>query len=92
MSLETSASESEEKDVNQCMFVGEMCLTDCGVKNCALMVLILLMKNLTKSSAFRDDGGEEEDKAIQFKFICIALFTIQIIAKQLYRKLSFYNI
>ncbi len=29
---------------------------------------------------------------IQFKFICIALFTIQIVAKQLYRKLSFYNI
>ncbi len=25
---------------------------------------------------------------VQFKFICIALFTIQIVAKQLYRKLS----
>uniref|UniRef100_A0A8C1SG53 Toll-interleukin 1 receptor (TIR) domain containing adaptor protein n=1 Tax=Cyprinus carpio TaxID=7962 RepID=A0A8C1SG53_CYPCA len=30
--------------------------------------------------------------SIQFKFICIVLFTIQINAKQLYRKLSFYNI
>ncbi len=46
MSLETSASESEEKDVNECMFAGKMCLTDCGVENCALMVLILLVKNI----------------------------------------------
>ncbi len=39
MSLETSsASESEEKDVNECMFAGKMSLTDCGVGNCALMV------------------------------------------------------
>ncbi len=30
--------------------------------------------------------------SIQFKFICIALFMIQIVAKQLCRKLSFYNI
>ncbi len=40
MSLETSSSESEEKDVNECMFAGKMCLTDCGEENCALMVLI----------------------------------------------------
>ncbi len=65
MSLETSASESEEKDVNECKFAGKMCLTDCGVENaqnaqnhCALMVLILLMKNVAKSSAVRvDEGG-----------------------------------
>ncbi len=58
MSLETSASESEEKDVNECMFAGKMCLTDCGVENCALIVLILLMKNMAKSSAVRvDEGG-----------------------------------
>ncbi len=25
---QTSASESEEKDVNECMFVGKMCLTN----------------------------------------------------------------
>ncbi len=42
MGLETSASESEEKDVNECMFAGKMCLTDCGVENYALMVLFLL--------------------------------------------------
>ncbi len=30
--------------------------------------------------------------SIQFKFICIALFMMQVIAKQLYRKLSFYII
>ncbi len=40
MSLETSASESGEKYVNEFMFAGKMCLTDCGVENCALMVLI----------------------------------------------------
>ncbi len=58
MSLETSASESEEKDVNKCMFAGKMCLTDFGVENCALMVLILLMKNVAKSSVVRvDEGG-----------------------------------
>ncbi len=58
MSLETSASESEEKDVNKCMFAVKMCLTDFGVENCALMVLILLMKNMAKSSAVRvDEGG-----------------------------------
>ncbi len=56
--METSASESEEKDVNECVFAGKMCLTDCGVENCALMVLILLMKNVAKSSAVRvDEGG-----------------------------------
>ncbi len=63
MSLETSAWESEEKDVNECMFAGKMFWTDCGVENCALMVLILLMKNVAKSSAVRVDeaggGGQE---------------------------------
>ncbi len=57
MSLETSASENEEKDVNECMFAGKMCLTDCGVENCALMVLILLMKNVAKSLVVRVDKG-----------------------------------
>ncbi len=58
MSLETSASESEEKDVNECMFAGKMCLTVCGVENCAVMFVILLMKNVAKSSAVRvDEGG-----------------------------------
>ncbi len=47
--MKTSASESEEKDVNECM----LCLTDCAVENCALMVLILLKKNLAKLSAVR---------------------------------------
>ncbi len=60
MSLETSASESEEKDVNECMFAGKMCLTVCGVENCALMVLILLMKNVAKSLAVRVDEGRGE--------------------------------
>ncbi len=57
MSLETSASESREKDVNECIF-GKMCLTVCGMENCAVRFVILLMKNVAKSSAFRvDEGG-----------------------------------
>ncbi len=55
MNLETYVSESEEKDVNECMFAGKMCLIDCGVENCTLMVLILLMKNVAKSSTVRVD-------------------------------------
>ncbi len=58
MRLETSASESREKDVNDCMFAGKMCLIDWGVDNCALRLVILLMKNVAKSSAVRvDEGG-----------------------------------
>ncbi len=58
MSLEISASESGEKYVNEFMFAGKMCLTDCGVKNCAVRFVILLMKNVPKSSAVRvDEGG-----------------------------------
>ncbi len=57
MSLETSASESEEKDVNECMFAGKMCLTVCGVENCAVRFVILLMRNVAKSSAVRADEG-----------------------------------
>ncbi len=58
MSLKTSASESGEKDVKECMFVGKMCLTVCGMENCAVRFVILLMKNVAKSSAFRvDEGG-----------------------------------
>ncbi len=53
MSLETSASESEEKDVNKRMLAGKMCLTDYGEENCALMVFILLMKNVAKLSAVK---------------------------------------
>ncbi len=59
MSLETSASESGEKHVNECMFAGKMCLADCGMENCAVRFVILLMKIVAKSSAVRvdEDGG-----------------------------------
>ncbi len=40
MSLEISASESGEKYVNEFMFAGKMCLTDCGVENCAVRFVI----------------------------------------------------
>ncbi len=39
--------------MGECMFAGKMCLTDCGMENCAVMVLILLMENMAKSSAVR---------------------------------------
>ncbi len=54
MSLETSASESGEKYVNEFMFAG---LTDCGVENCAVRFVILLMKNVPKSSELMKEGG-----------------------------------
>ncbi len=58
MSLETSASENGEKYVNEFMFAGKMCLTDCVVENCPVRFVILLMKNVPKSSAVRvDEGG-----------------------------------
>ncbi len=58
MSLGTFASESGEKYVNECMFDGKMCLTVCGVENCAVKFVILLIKNVPKSSAVRvDEGG-----------------------------------
>ncbi len=50
MTLEISASESGEKYVNEFMFAGKMCLTDCGVENCAVRFVILLMKNVPKSN------------------------------------------
>ncbi len=40
MSLETSASASGEKYVNESKFAGKMCLTDCGVENCAVRFVI----------------------------------------------------
>ncbi len=43
MSLETSASESGEKYVNEFMFAVKMCLTDYGVENCAVRFVILLI-------------------------------------------------
>ncbi len=45
--------------MNEFMFEGKMCLTDCGVENCAVRFVILLMKNVPKSPAVRVDerGG-----------------------------------
>ncbi len=45
--------------MNECMFAGKMCLADCGVENCAVRFVILLMKIVAKSSAVRfdEDGG-----------------------------------
>ncbi len=55
----------EKKDVNKCMFAGKICLTVCGVENFALMVVILLMKNVAKSSAVKvDEGGQNREENV----------------------------
>ncbi len=48
MSLEISASESGEKYVNEFMFAGKMCLTDCGVDNCASPVCNFINEECAK--------------------------------------------
>ncbi len=50
--------EWREECVYEFMFAGKMCLIDCGVENCALRLVILLTKNVVKSSAVRVDEGE----------------------------------
>lgn len=57
-SLETSFSESMEKEGRMCVLAGKVCVSVCGVVNCLLMVVVLFMKNVAKSSAVRvDEGG-----------------------------------
>ncbi len=58
MCLETSASESGEKDVNECMFAGKMCWTVCGVENCAVRFVMWQSRQLLELMK----EGEEEDK------------------------------
>ncbi len=58
-------------------------------KRIAHLPISIYIYNLGSVIFFFWGGG---GYSIQFKFICIALFTLQIVAKQLYRKLSFYNI
>ncbi len=36
--------EWRREDVNECMFAGKMCLTVCGMENCAVRFVILLMR------------------------------------------------
>ncbi len=48
MSLGTFASESGDKDVNECMFDGKMCLTVCGVENCAVRFVIFFNEECGK--------------------------------------------
>ncbi len=50
---------------------GKICLTDCGVENCALMVLILLTKNVANSSVVRvDEGGGGGGQRSEEKIVC----------------------
>ncbi len=58
MSLETSVSERGEKEVRDCVFVIMKLLLVCGVRNWSLMVFVLFVKKVAKSSAVRvDEGG-----------------------------------
>ncbi len=58
MSLENSVSERGEKEVRDCVFVVMKLLLVCGVRNWSLMVLVLFVKKIAKSSAVRvDEGG-----------------------------------
>ncbi len=45
MNFETSRVETSEwrEYLNKFMFAGKMCLTDCGVENCAVRFVIVLM-------------------------------------------------
>ncbi len=47
-------------------FAGKMCLTDCGVESCAVRFVILLMKNVPKSSAVRVDEGGRGQRREEF--------------------------
>ncbi len=59
MSLETSVSERGEKEVRDCVFVVMKLLLVCGVRNWSLMVFVLFVKKVAKSSAVRVEGEEE---------------------------------
>jgi len=57
MSLETSASERKEgkKEGRLCVSAVQMCLLICGVGNWPLIVVVLFIKNVAKSSAVMVD-------------------------------------
>ncbi len=51
--------------MNKCMFAGKMCLIYCGVENCAVRFVILLMKDVAKSSAVRVGGQRREGNVLK---------------------------
>ena len=56
--METSVSESGEKEERECALVVVKLSSVCGVENWSLMVLVLFVKKTAKSSAVRvDEGG-----------------------------------
>ncbi len=55
MSFETSVSERGEKEVRDCVFVIMKLLLVCDVRNWSLMVCVLFVKKVAKSSAVRVD-------------------------------------
>ena len=57
-SLETSASESREKEGRKCVLACKVCVSACGLENWPLMEVVLFIKNVAKSSAVSvDEGG-----------------------------------
>jgi len=67
--METSASESKEKEGRMCILAGKMCVSVCTLVNWPMMVLVLFMKNVVKSSGVRvDEGGgglRREEKVLK---------------------------
>ena len=53
--METSVSESGEKEERECALVVVKLSSVCGVENWSLMVLVLFVKKTAKSSAVRVD-------------------------------------
>ncbi len=58
MSLGNLRLRERRKEVRDCVFVVVKLLLVCGVRNWSLMVLVLFVKKVAKSSAVRvDEGG-----------------------------------
>jgi len=69
-SLETSASESREKEGRMCVLAGRMCVSVCGLVNWPLMVVVcffclFLMKNVAKSSTVTVGLMKEEEEDLK---------------------------
>lgn len=81
MILETSASESGEKEGRLCVFAVKLCSSVCGVENWRLMV-VLFMKTVTKSSAVTvDEGGggqRREEKVLKCVRVRIVHFDVLV--------------
>ncbi len=73
--METSVSERGEKEVRDCVFVVMKLLIVCGVRNWSLMVFVLFVKKVAKSSAVRvDEGGGGDDPGPTYPWILLVAY------------------